>query len=319
MSYRSLFFATDVHGSEKCFRKFLNAGKYYEADTLILGGDLSGKLMVPVVETGSGRFRATHLGHVLEVERGSELKGLLASIRDAGYYPHVTDAAGLAELQADRDKQQRIFLELRVATVERWVKLAEERLRGSGTRISMMLGNDDDPELGRPLRESDVVTDAEAGIADLGDDLTMLSLGYSNHTPWDSPRELDEDELYERIARQVPAVPVLERCVFNVHVPPIESGLDTAPKLDAELRPVTDLASGYVMFGAGSTATRRAIEQWQPLVGLHGHIHEANGLAKLGRTPCFNPGSEYSSGILRGILLVIDSKKGVRNHMFTTG
>jgi Icc-related predicted phosphoesterase len=316
---RTLFFATDIHGSEKCFRKFLNAGKYYGADTLILGGDLSGKLMVPVVKTGAGLYRATHLGHVLEVEDGTGLEGLLGSIRDAGYYPYVTDVDGVAELEADHDRQQRIFLDLRIATVERWVALAEERLRGSSTRITMMLGNDDDPELASPLAASDVIVDAEAGLADLGDGLTMLSVGFSNRTPWNSPRELDEDELYERICAQAPAGPALERCIFNIHVPPIDSGLDTAPRLDAALRPVTDLASGYVMFGAGSTATRRAIEETQPFIGLHGHIHESSGFAKLGRTSCFNPGSEYSSGTLRGVLLVIDREKGLRNHMLTTG
>ncbi len=319
MSDRSLFFATDVHGSEKCFRKFLNAGKYYEADTLVLGGDVSGKLMVPVVKDGSGRHRANYLGQVVQVEGRDALESLLKNIRDAGYYPYETDEDGLAELHADRARQARIFLELRVRTLERWVALAEQRLRGTGTRIAMMLGNDDDPELSRPLAGSDVVIDAEAGIADLGDGLTMLSLGYSNHTPWDSPRELDEDELYQRIVACVGDVPRLDRCVFNLHTPPIDSGIDTAPKLDADLRPVTDLGSGYVMIGAGSTATRRAIEEFQPLVGLHGHIHEASGMAKVGKTLCFNPGSEYSAGILRGVLLVIDPKKGLRNHMLTTG
>lgn len=319
MTDRSLFFASDVHGSEKCFRKFLNAGKYYGADTLILGGDISGKLMVPVVKTGSARFRANYLGHIVEVGGGDELAALLRNISDSGYYPYETDEEGLAELSADRERQEAIFLRLRTEAVERWVRLAEERLRGSGTRVFMMLGNDDDPQIGGALKGSDVVVEAEATVADIGDNLTLLSVGYSNRTPWDSPRELDEDDLYRLIEQRAADVPALERCIFNIHVPPIDSGLDTAAKLDSDLRPITDLGSGYIMFGAGSTATRRAIERYQPLAGLHGHIHESGGMAKVGRTSCFNPGSEYSSGILRGVLLVVSPKKGLRNHMFTTG
>ena len=319
MTDRTVFFASDVHGSEKCFRKFLNAGTYYGADTLILGGDISGKLMVPVVGTASGRFRANYLGHVVEVGAGDELATLLRNISDSGYYPYETDEAGLAELNANRELQEAVFLKLRIATVERWVRLAEERLLGSGMRVYMMLGNDDDPQIGEPLKGSNVVVDAESAVADLGDGITLLSVGYSNRTPWNSPRELDEDALYGLIKDRAAAVPAFDRCIFNFHVPPVDSGLDTAAKLDDDLRPVTDLGSGYIMFGAGSTATRQAIEQFQPLAGLHGHIHESGGMAKVGGTTCFNPGSEYSSGILRGVLLVVTPKKGLRNHMFTTG
>lgn len=319
MSNRTLFFATDVHGSEKCFRKFINAAKFYGADTLILGGDISGKLMVPVVKTGSGRARATYMGQIEEVDEGAQLDMLVARIQDSGYYPYVTDVDGIARLSADSAHQQQVFLDLRVQTVERWVRLAEERLRGSGIRLLMMLGNDDDPELAAHLHGSDVVVEAEGGVRDLGDGLTLLSLGYSNRTPWSSPRELDEAELRRRIDERARDVPSMDRCIFNLHVPPIDSGLDQAAKLDSKLRPVTDLASGYLTIGVGSSASRTAIEDHAPLVGLHGHIHESGGMAKVGRTTCFNPGSEYSAGILRGVVLVIDAKKGLRNHMMTTG
>jgi Icc-related predicted phosphoesterase len=316
---RTLFFATDVHGSERCFRKFVNAAKYYGADTLILGGDISGKLMVPVVKSGFGRFRAQYMGHVEEVDDSDQLNTLVAKIQDGGYYPYVTDHEEVQELANNPERQQRVFLDLRVQTVERWVRFAEERLRGSGIRMYMMLGNDDDPELAPYLTSSDVVVEAERGIREVGDGLTLLSLGYSNRTPWNSPRELDEGELRSRIDRLAADVPAMERCIFNLHVPPVDSGLDTAAKLDADLRPITDLASGYVSFGAGSTASREAIEQFGPMIGLHGHIHESAGSAKVGKTMVFNPGSEYSAGILRGLVAVVSPTKGLRNHMFTTG
>jgi Icc-related predicted phosphoesterase len=319
MTDRSLFFASDVHGSEMCFRKFLNAGKYYEADTLILGGDLSGKLMVPIVRTSSGQFRAQQFGHVEEVSAGDPLDQLLQRVRSSGYYPYVTDPEEVERLTAEPARRNAIFLRLQLETLTRWVRLADERLRGSGTRLFMMLGNDDDPALEEPLRGSSVVVEAEGGVRDLGDGLTMLSVGFSNPTPWNSPRELEEDQLYERIIGLARDVPAMDRCLFNLHVPPVDSGLDQAAKLDADLRPVAGFASGYVSFGAGSTASRRAIEAHQPMAGLHGHIHESGGMAKVGRTPCFNPGSEYSTGILRGVQLIVSPKKGLRNYMFTTG
>jgi uncharacterized protein len=316
---RVLFFATDVHGSEKCFRKFINAARFYGADTLILGGDISGKLMVPVVKTGSGRARCTYMGHVEEVDEGPELDALAGRIRDSGYYPYITDQEGLARLSADPAHQEAVFRDLRAETVERWVRLAEDRLRGTAIRLFMMLGNDDDPELASHLEGSDVVIESESGVRDLGDDITLLSLGYSNRTPWDSPRELDEPDLRARIDARAKEVPDMNRCIFNLHVPPIDSGLDQAAKLDENLRPVTDLGAGYVTIGAGSTASRDSIRDYAPMVGLHGHIHESGGMARIGRTTIFNPGSEYSAGILRGTVLVVDAKKGLRNHMMTTG
>jgi uncharacterized protein len=316
---RTLFFATDVHGSEKCFRKFVNAAKFYGADTLILGGDISGKLMVPVVRTGSGRARCTYMGQLEEVDDGRELDALVGRIRDSGYYPYVTDVEGMERLRADVAFRDDIFRELRADTVRRWVAFAEERLAGTGIRLYMMLGNDDDPELAAYLEGSDVIVESEGAVRDLGDGLTMVSLGYSNRTPWNSPRELDEDELRARIDERVRQVDDLSRCIFNLHVPPVDSGLDEAAKLDANLRPVTDLGAGYVTFGAGSIASRAVTAEYQPMVGLHGHIHESAGMTKIGRTTCFNPGSEYSAGILRGVVLVVNPQKGLRNQMMTTG
>jgi hypothetical protein len=57
------------------------------------------------------------------------------------------------------------------------------------------------------------------------------------------------------------------------------------------------------MISVGSKAVRAAIEKYQPLVGLHGHIHESRSAQKIGRTTCINPGSEYGEGILRGCLV----------------
>ncbi|MCL6544390.1 MAG: nickel-dependent hydrogenase large subunit, partial [Bryobacteraceae bacterium] len=46
---KRIFFSTDIHGSDVCFRKFLSCAKHLQADALILGGDLTGKMVVPIV------------------------------------------------------------------------------------------------------------------------------------------------------------------------------------------------------------------------------------------------------------------------------
>jgi Icc-related predicted phosphoesterase len=315
-----VFFATDIHGSEKCFMKFVNSAKHYGVDQLILGGDVCGKVMVPVVKSNGDRYSAQHLGERVEVEGESALADLLKNIRFSGCYPYLTDDDGLAEIQADPERREQVFTDLVGETLERWVRVAEERLGGSGVRVFMMLGNDDEPEMAERLEGSDVVQHAEGRVCDLGEGVSMVSVGYSNRTPWNSPRELDEEDLYARIESAAAMVDDPSRSVFNLHCPPIASGLDEAPQLDDELRPVATLAAGGVATGpAGSEATRRAIEEFQPLVGVHGHIHESSATRKIGRTQCFNPGSEYGSGILRGVVLVLDVKRGVRNYMFTTG
>ncbi len=67
------------------------------------------------------------------------------------------------------------------------------------------------------------------------------------------------------------------------------------------------------MIPVGSKAIRVAIEKYQPLLGLHGHIHESKASQYLGRTLLLNPGSEYTEGILRGFFIEYDSE-GIKNY-----
>ena len=96
--------------------------------------------------------------------------------------------------------------------------------------------------------------------------------------------------------------------IFNLHCPPYDSTLDQAPQLDETLRPTVTMGD-LLKIPVGSTAVRAAIERYQPLVGLHGHIHESPGHIKIGRTMCVNPGSEYQSGILRGYIIDLEKDK----------
>jgi len=181
-----------------------------------------------------------------------------------------------------------------------------------------MEGNDDPPELHAMLRDSSVLTETEDRLVDLGEGITMVSYGYSNPTPWHTPRELDDDELERRIDKLAAQVSRPERAIFNLHVPPAHTAIDKAPALDGSLKPIVK-GGAVVMQSVGSEGVRRLLAKHEPMLGLHGHIHESRGAVRLGRTLAVNPGSEYGDGMLCGALLEIDGKRGVRHYQLPTG
>jgi Icc-related predicted phosphoesterase len=254
----------------------------------------------------------------VQARDGEELAALQKRIRTMGRYDVLLTAEEKAQADAHRHGVDALFHRAMRESLERWVALAEERLRGAGIPCYMMLGNDDFDDLGELLRGSDVVTNAEDAIVELPGGFEMASFGYSTPTPWDSPRELPEEEMAQRIEAVVSQLRDPEHAVFNFHCPPHGTHLDQAPMLDAELRPRVD-ATGLRVGPVGSTAVREAIERSGPLLGLHGHVHESPAAQKLGRTLCVNPGSEYGDGILRGAIVDLDRAKGVRRWQIVQG
>jgi len=313
-----IFFATDVHGSEQCFRKWLNAARVYQAQVLILGGDVTGKMIVPLVSNGDGVWRGEIYEQPVEAREGEELEVLQKRIRTMGRYDVLLTVAEKAEIDVHPHGLDALFHQAMRESLERWVALAEERLSGSGIPCYMMLGNDDYDDLGDLLRGSAVVTNAEDGIVQLPGGFEMASFGYSTPTPWHTPRELPEEEMANRIGVLASRLRDPEHAVFNFHCPPYGTHLDQAPVLDAELRPRVD-ATGLKVGPVGSTSVRASIEEAQPLLGLHGHVHESPGAQRLGSTLCINPGSDYGDGILRGTIVDIDRGKGVRRWQIVQG
>jgi Icc-related predicted phosphoesterase len=312
----TVFYASDIHGSDVLWRKFVNAGRFYEADVLVMGGDIAGKAVVPVVRADGG-----HVAREITGERvlgDDELPAIERRIRDMGFYPYRTSPEELEQAHGDPDAVARLFSGAMVRSLAGWLALAEERLAGSNISLYVMLGNDDLPELRETIARSATAVDPEERVVELGGGFTMVSFGWANPTPWSSPRELPEDRLERRLEELVAEVPDVDRCVFNLHVPPARTAIDQAPVLDASLKPV--VRGGAVLMGpAGSSAVRSVIERHQPPVGLHGHIHEARGVAKLGRTVCINPGSEYGEGVLHGALVSLDRRRGLRGYQLTSG
>lgn len=310
-----LFFATDVHGSERCFRKFLNAGRFYDVQHLILGGDITGKVLIPIVRTPRGWSAHYNDREYIDIGESERLE-LETRIRDNGQYPVVGERDELEAL-ADEAHREQIFTRTVVESIGRWVELAEERLRGSGIRCFVTPGNDDFPEIDAPLMGSDVVEFVEGRCVRLDERHEMITTGYSNITPWASPRELDEEHLGARIEAMYAEVSDPANLVAVLHPPPYGTDLDKAPELSEDL--VVRMEGGEPrLTSVGSTAVREFIERRQPLLGLHGHVHESKAASLLGSTLCLNPGSEYTQGTLCGALVALGDREVV-SHQFVVG
>jgi Icc-related predicted phosphoesterase len=308
-----IFFATDLHGSEMCWRKFLNAAKFYDADVLICGGDMTGKAIVPIVEE-DGRFTLTMAGQTQTVGPG-EVGDVEAQIRRKGYYPLRVTPERLAELDGDADTRIHTFQEVMLDGVQRWMDMAKDKLGGSGVRVFVCPGNDDEMEVDDVVRKSEMVQLGEGQLVEI-DGFSMISTGWSNHTPWNTHREETEEQLGERIEAMAMQIKDPSHAIFNLHCPPYKSGLDEAPAIDADLKL---LHGGRALRPVGSTAVRESIEKHQPLLSLHGHIHESKGAVKLGKTLAINPGSSYEEGMLMGAIIQLDPKKGVKSYQLVNG
>jgi Icc-related predicted phosphoesterase len=305
-----LYIASDLHAAEKAWRKFVNAivGGVYKADVALLAGDLTGKAIVPIV-TRDGRYETELLGVRRTARNDDELEALERDIADVGYYSFVTSAEQADELSRNEAGRHELLARLMSERVAAWLQLATERLADSPVPMYLIPGNDDDFTIDEVLNQPQYSpVNADGKVVDMPGDLQLLASGWSNNTPWQTPREEPEDDLYARLDALAQQVRDPHRSVFMIHVPPHDSGLDTAPLLDANLRPT--VSAGDVLRGpVGSTAVRKLIENYQPLLAIHGHIHESGGERKIGNTLCINPGSQANEGILRGYLVDIGNKK----------
>lgn len=310
-----IYYASDIHGSERLWRKFLNAAKVYEAPVIVMGGDVTGKAIVPLVERPEGYEMELFGRRELLIDE-EQLKDAETRIGANGMYPHRMDEQELAQVQAmSPQEREQWFADVMIQTFERWLELAEERLQGTSTRCFLMPGNDDPQDVQEAIERAVRVEACEDRVVEF-DGRAMISLGYSNRTPWDSPRELDEDELYDRIDALASQLEDPGAAIFNLHVPPYDSTLDNAPELDEDFRVVTVGAEPKII-PVGSTAVRELIERYQPLLSLHGHVHESAGAKRIGRTLCINPGSDYHTGRIAGCLIALRGSD-VR-HQFVTG
>jgi Icc-related predicted phosphoesterase len=315
-----LYVCSDIHASERTWRKFLNAMKtnVYKVDAAVIAGDLTGKALIAVVKDGGGDvWSASVLGQHREARDEAELLALERSIADVGYYAVRVTEAERAAMEANPELVRKVFHERINARLREWIALAADRLEGSGVPVYVMPGNDDDFEIDPVLAESTYLQDVNERVVDLTPWQQLVSMGWSSPTPWSTPRELPEEEFLDRLSGLMSGTRDPRKTVMMTHVPPYDSGLDTAPLLSPDLRPT--VSAGDLLRGpVGSTGVRAAIERFKPVLGAHGHIHESGGERRIGDTVCVNAGSESSMGILRGYLVDLNAN-GVERTLRVEG
>jgi len=325
-----LFFVTDVHGSDICLRKFLNALKIYNVNVGVLLGDLSGKMINPVIKQADGSYACNFLGMDVLAKTEQELLDLQKRISSTGNYYYLTTPEEVKELMTEgktitgridaqvrkihlgAGKIEAIFQRLVIERLKKWDMVIQEKLKDSGIKMFIAPGNDDLLEVDDILNNFTYAINTDNRKVTI-DGYEMITMSWSNYTPWETPRECDEDELARKIDKLLPQIENMQNAIFNFHVPPYSTNLDQAYKLSKDLVP-----SVSEMVSVGSVAVLNAIKEHQPLLGLHGHIHESRSVQKIGKTTCVNPGSEYSEGILRGVIITLD-KGQVKSCQFTSG
>lgn len=323
MTITKFLLVADLHGSEVVLNKTLNSAKFYGVKDVVVAGDITGKVLVPILERADGTLACELHGVDREFSR-AELPEIQKQIRNAGFYYTMVSPAEYEELAADKSRQRAVFLREMLADLRRFYAKAEEKLRPLGTRLYLLAGNDDYPEVAEFIRTtpSPVVVPYDEQVVEFRDGYQIAGYGYSNPTPWFTPREIPDDQLLEGLRRVVRSAD-RARTLLVAHAPPRDTIIDKAPQLTPDLRPVMK-AGQLVMTSVGSAAVRTVLEEFRPIVGLHGHIHESSGRDVVGapgtgdRIPVFNPGSEYNAGVLRGVLITLEDG-AVRNYLFTKG
>ena len=299
---------SDLHGSTICFEKLIEVAAASNANAVVISGDLTGKFFVPIIQLRGGLYES-YVGEIKETAKdGDELADLERRISTLGGYSKVFSKEEFVHFKDCNGDQLELFDKEMRHRLQEWLWYAARKLRPLGVRLLITAGNDDVWSIDDLLRADPYVEAIDFGPVTLWEDCEVIGESYGNPTPYHCPRDVSERELKARLAGKMSNLKKPEGAILVAHVPPYNSGIDSAPKLDSERRPIVK-GGQILMAPAGSTAVREVIEEYQPLVSLHGHIHEDPGKGTIGKTVCFNPGSEYHNGTLRGIVIRFDSGK----------
>src|SRR3989442_10937072 len=128
-------------------------------------------------------------------------------------------SAQVAELEKDPQKVQTLFTEQMCKTVERWMQMAEDKLKDSKVRVFVAPGNDDEIEIDEVIANAPRVELAEGRTIDIGG-YEMISSGWANPTPSHTYPEAPEEELATRIDPMLRDIKDISRPSFNFHQPP---------------------------------------------------------------------------------------------------
>lgn len=306
-----ILFTSDLHASYMAFKKFINAAKLYKVDALIIGGDIAGKTLMPIIDLGSGKYNVDD-----KVISSSELNTIIERFKDEGTYYVILSKNEFEEVSKNKKMQDELFKEAMINTVREWIKISEERLKDYRIPIFVNLGNDDPEYLFDVLKEGELFKVGEGEVFELNG-YEIVSYGYVNPTPWRTFREKEEEEIYSDLKNITNKITNFSVAIYNFHAPPYNTNLDKAPLLDKNLKPIIR-GGEFVYVHVGSKSVRRIIEETNPLLGLHGHIHESRGFDRINNTLVINPGSEYSNGLLHAALLILEGSS-IKAHQFILG
>lgn len=312
-----MFFASDLHGSNVCFKKFVNGAKFYGADVLVMGGDLTGKAVIPIAEQADGTFLSFQHGQSISIKSRAALDDFVKESGNMGFYPAVMSEGEYQNMKADPEAQAALFKRLVLERVREWAEFAAQKLKGTDIPLVAIPGNDDFHEIDEILTAAPHFDFHEMQVCEFKGGYQMLYCGGSTPTPWNTEREFTEEQYVARFAELIPQVKDMSRCIFNVHVPPFGTTLDACPKLDQNLQVVYEMGMPAQMH-AGCRTLVDVIKEHQPMLGLHGHIHEGRAQINIGKTMCINPGSVYPEGILQGAMIILRDGQ-VRSATLTQG
>lgn len=302
MGKTKILFASDLHSSEVFFLKVISTAKNFNVDLLLISGDLTGKAIVPIVKLDSGLYVTTFMGEDYKVSE-AELPPLQRDVRKCGYYYRIMNRQEYEEFKGHPEKIDELFDKVTREAVENWVRKIEEILP-KDMRVVMNPGNDDTFAIDEILKKAERIEYTVGKVYNLDDAHEMINCDWVNPTPWNSPRECEEEELEKRLRTEIKRASNMSQLVCDFHAPPFNTTIDLAPKLGKGMKPKMFMGQPQYEH-VGSTAVRKVIEEFQPKMGLHGHIHESPGIYKLGKTVCFNPGSEYLEGTMHAYLLTL--------------
>jgi len=310
-----MFFAVDVHGSTAVWRKWVNVVNIYKVDVLILAGDLTGKAVVPIFDKNE-TYEATVLGRKYTAKGQEELQKIKDTIENMAYYYAIMTPNEANEVSKDPKRVDNLFRSAMIERLKKWLDLLLEKVDTKNTVAIVMPGNDDEQYIDETIKsysDRNIIYPLDKTVP-LPHNLELVSHEFSNPTPWNTPREADENKLYKIVEEKIKRSDVKDysKAIFNFHCPPFNTNLDLAPKLDKNMK-IVYVGGKPMMIHVGSTSIRKLIEKYQPLLGLHGHIHESYANDKIGNSVVLNPGSEYTEGILRGFFIEFDSE-GLKNY-----
>lgn len=313
MTMTRILYGSDFHGSDAVFRKFLASGIQYKANILMVGGDVTGKAMIPVIHQGGGKYEATLFGEEKRASSPDELQSLRKAISQVGFYPILLEKDEAEALESDPARMGKRFEQEMCQRVREWMQLADEKLTPLHMTLYFMAGNDDLASIDDVIGEFKVIRNPDMRRLEMDGGYEVVGLSNANLTPWLCERDVSEEVLTQKLDQLAGMIQKPEHTIAMLHVPPYASGLDTCPELDKNLKIITQ-GGQVVMKSAGSPSVKAFIEKVQPMLTLHGHIHESPGHVRNGRTLMINAGSEYAEGIMKAAIINLENGK-VKGHM----